>query len=204
MRFILPILLIWWTAIAFSCSSCGKQDKGDCEVQYHTSGMDVCFDIDVQPEEVDEVVSAVEFYTQAVVPEVVNFADRMEKKDLSVYFIDENLVNGCEVVENNIEACEDIGGVTIVYYPTDIIRIYVERREHQKCLAYSSFAHELLHVIEHLYLGKHTVKSISDNSHDTPFFFAQDAKRQGIKMEQTLEYIINTDLWASSDYCRSN
>jgi len=191
-------ILMSMFVVLVGCYSCGPSERGECEVRYHTSGMDVCYDIEVKPEEVDLGVQIVEEYVRSIYPEVTNFAQKMERKNVSIYFIDGDLVNDCEKVENNAQVCIDIGGITFIYYAQNVISIYVEKRDYQRCLGETSFGHELLHVVEHLYLD---VGIGEINDHTLPYFFIQDAERQGINPALTLEFLIDSDL---QTFCKAH
>lgn len=153
-----------------------------------TSGLTVCSEGLIDLYEVNALIEILEDKTQEIYPEINNIAEAFEKRKVNVHLIKDKLAMGCEEIEHGIYRCEEhIGGVAL-----DGQTIYVEYHE---CLAYTSFAHELLHAIEYAYLGG------SEGDHDAECMFAQGAERQGKSYKETIEYKTNAELFYSTDSC---
>ena len=60
-----------------------------------------------------------------------------------------------------------------------------------RCYAYKVMSHELLHIVQRFILGRGGDECVD---HETEWMFEQDADRQGIPAELTIESIINQRL----------
>jgi hypothetical protein len=118
---------------------------------------------EILTEEVERLVQIVEEEVQVHYDEVVDLAEKMDKRDVKVYFVDGSLARDCKEIKRDIFECSspDISGVYL--YPEDVIYA-----EYEDCLAWSSLVHEILHFIEFRYLN------IRGEDHSTEHMFRKE------------------------------
>jgi len=173
--------------ITMFLSGCGGTIPlpGNCDT---TSGITVCSEGPVDLSEIDTMVETLERKTQEVYPSITNISDAFAERGVNAQLIKDKLAMGCEEIEYGIYRCDKhIGGAAI-----NGKVIYVE---YHKCLAWSAFAHELLHAIEYAYLGG------SEGDHDAEKMFNQGAERQGISYQDTIEWKTNFELFYVVEGC---
>lgn len=169
----IPLFLI----VTVSCAGDFCEDP-----DFEAAGLKICTDSYVDPEEIAIVAKIVEQKVREVYPQVPTHTFRDYKRnDIRVQFVDEFLAIGCDSVGDGVYTCETIaGGVTT----ETAFNIYKIRIYYNECLIRSSFDHELLHVIEFLYLDGPQ----GEEFHSRPYMFKLGAwKKQGIPIQDTIE-----------------
>lgn len=172
MKAIIPFLLL---------ASCGEPfcENPDFEV----AGLKICTDDPVDPEEIEIVVRVTEEKTKKIYsysPIPSNTFEDYRRSDIRIQFINEALVADCKKLEGGMYRCEKSVSGMMMTQGSDMYRVYVR---YIKCLANTSLSHEMLHVLEDLYLGGPQ----GENGHSAPYMFQQDAKKQGILIQDTIE-----------------
>jgi hypothetical protein len=159
--------------------ACGEIEF--CPVpDFTVAGLDICTNgLEISPQEIETITELAERHTNFYYPEVVNVVDRFEEwGSLKVEFIDSDLSVDCEHIGDTVYKCKHhIGGATASFR-----RIYIEYYE---CLAHTSLDHELLHVIDYLYLNGPR----GNTGHATEHLFTQ-AVEDFIDKKEAVEYKI--------------
>lgn len=178
-------------------SACDVYDEeGFCQnPSFEIAGLKVCTEHSVDSKEIEIVARIVEQKVREIYPQVSpSTFDDYQRNDIRIQFIDGALLLGCKEIESGIYVCEkNIGGLTQGSF--DIYKIYIR---HHDCLAGTSLVHELLHVIEYFYLDGPQ----GEDQHSRPYLFHQDAKEQGISVEDTVEQKIYNAVEPLLQSCR--
>lgn len=182
--------------LVLTTAACDMLNGSFCEnPDFEAAGIKICTDDPVDPEEVKTIVRIMEEKVREVYPQVPSdtFGD-YKRNNIRVQFVNASLGRDCEELGDGVHQCESpIGGSMIQGF--NIYRIYIR---YHKCLASTSLDHELLHVLEYLYLDGPQGK----DDHSTPFMFIQDAKEQGILIQDTIELKIYADMKPLLDSCQ--
>jgi len=180
--------------LIFVLPACGNQivTQGVCLREsnwFQAGGLNICSEVlgGVSGEEVETLIEIVETETKQYYPGVDNLPKKFKDKGIDVLFIDDHLAQDCEEIELGIYRCENtLGGATI---DDGSVRIYLVYRE---CLAYSALDHEVLHLIEKLYLGG------SPGDHSTPSLFIETTEPS----RDAVEYMVFNEAIDTLESCQ--
>ena len=150
---------------------------------------------DIQEEDINCMMEVIETETRYYYSEVTNIVNKFEKEKIRVEFIDGNLAMGCEKYEKDVYECDDyISGVNY-----DAQMIYVS---YDSCIGNTALAHELLHSIDHFYLGEVFDKDES-NDHSTPWLFVEYLDIEGdVDILDIIEIRIFVNLVCTLEKCQ--
>lgn len=127
------------------CSACLvlPEPCNDSAVIGEFGNITVCSDT-IIPEGIEHAISVVEEKTQVYFPEVDDLIGVLDHNEITIYFIDSIMNTDCVEVGPGLYTCDKrVAGVN---YSGRVI--YVSYNERNKCLANSSFGHEVIHSIQ--------------------------------------------------------
>jgi hypothetical protein len=172
---------------------CGAEDL--CQASdLKFGGLCIQEGFDIQEQDINRMMEVIETETQYYYPEVVNIVDKFAEEKIRVEFIDGNLAFNCEEYERDVYECDDyIYGINY-----DSHMIYVSYNE---CIGNTALAHELLHSIDHFYLGAKYDKDKS-NDHSTPWLFTEYIDiEENINILDIVEIRVAVNLMCTLEKC---
>ncbi len=147
-------------ALIFITGCMGRLTVEGCKER--VAGLCINSEHEILLDEINYAVQVIEEEARVSYPEMEDFSTVLDENFVTVDFTDKALAQKCEEIGYDVYACEqNIGGVN--FNGKDIVL------EWHKCLAFTSFGHELLHSVEMLMLD------IWDEEHIESGFYYESA-----------------------------